>query len=525
MINVSCYCPVERVVAIVNNIAKSRGASSFEVSLLGRSFTLKVRDNPDVALGCTPSERVRFLSMPEVEGSYSFLDSNRVAFESGEIQVHNTLTTSEPHKAYCVVDGKRVVNGQEAGVKCAYPEALTTVAIPFDMKGMDGVYSVELGTQVRPFYQFILKSYRKDKVIEVFGPKAHVPSIYRGVLKHGANAYPIYTDAAFDTSSDDLADKETVQVDKARKTGFGVLFVTEAGSEKSFVMGQSALFVDGKMIPYSDILKVAKFICALETDSDLLSEFEFACKGGRFKNSINGNLIRLRVEESGGFFRLTDDFYDFFNRYVRDHLKLSIFDRFEATDDSLFVRTSQGYAILSRDGHAASCFAMSLSYLLSTVGKRQLTSFFEALLALIDNGFLSVVSVPPAESGLPYGISVLSGTGSLKEKDESNLVIDSRSYKLKRVSSSVAAADGLMVMGIDTHKDGERLFDHYIVVEKRGESIKCVYDPYRKACIETNQLLNEADYENVTYISFVGVDSLDSAVSFVDLNVSPLKGV
>lgn len=523
MINVSCFCPVERVVAIINNVAKSRGASSFEVNLLGRSLTLKVRDNPDVALGYTESDRVRFLSMPEVEGAYSFLDANRMSFETGKIFIHNTLSTSSPHKAYCMVQSSKVVNGQEAGVKCAYPEALTTVAIPFDLKGMDGVYTVELGSQIRPFYQFILKSYAKGKSIEIYGPKAHTPAIYRGVLKHGQNSYPIYTDAAFDAVESTFIERVENKSDESTRVGYGVRFVTAAGSAKPFVMGQSALFVDGKMVPYSDILKVAKFICALEVDQELLGEFDAICKSGRQKNCVNGNLIDLRVEESGGFFRLTNEFYDFYNRYVKDHLKLTLFDRFEATDDSLFVRTPQGYAILSRDGHAASCFAMSLSYLLSSIGKKQLLSFFEALLALIDNKFLSVVDVPPQESGLPYGISVLSGTGSLKEKADSSVTIDCTTYKLRRVSSSTAAADGLMVMGLDTHKDGKCLFDHYIVVEKKGESLKCVYDPYRKACIETGQLLNESDYENVTYVSFTGVNSLDAAVSFADLNVSPLK--
>lgn len=186
----------------------------------------------------------------------------------------------------------------------------------------------------------------------------------------------------------------------------------------------------------------------------------------------------------------------------------SVFKDFTASEEALYVRNKAGQlAIISANSGTVGCFAICLAYLWSFHQMNPtFAGFTSAFRELLDTGAIEISSD-----------ATISGTGAdgfVRLGKRQTIMLNSADQAENEEAYGALQQDEFFILGLDRREVDSQpgAPDHYIVCQKRGNTVVVVYDPYRRG----------TPYRAGAIIALGGRDM--QAERILDKNGSPVTG-
>lgn len=460
MIKTSIFCPVERVATLLAKTFEKEGVVRLTIDYEGRVFTYVKTEGLDYKMGVPESLRREIMSKDTVLFTvmlFSLENSKRYS-----VTLLNDLMTDTNVPTKLTFQDQTVINGEHS----AYREPLTTVAERFEMKPP----SEHEADMLRPFYQYFVAGI-SDSEIVVRGPwngLFHV--VCSGEISHGGVSYRLFSPGELLGAHGDVVNVSTDTI-SASTAAIGRVFLKYGTYVEEFKFGQQFQFVSFGTVDAPDVIRLLGVCIYAECVRDGFVP-DIGLLGSIFELNESGD-ITISVESFLERVRLPASLRDEIDTVVMSNAIVSqIMKCYVASNDVIYYKDTSGALGQLTSRSNVACFVHSCAYLLSLpLGGGYLPRLL-LLSKLIEVGAFKLVSDQIVGATAKFFAKEATVTASVGSVIDVTLNLKRTDYTL------TSAMDGYYILGFNRVLDtqpGEP--DHYIVVEKQGDSLFCVYDP------------------------------------------------
>lgn len=392
--------------------------------------------------------------------------------------------------------GRNWINAYHGKIDYAHPEAW----VPSTPRSRRSTRNDWVGLRSYagvPFFNYVVTNIDGD-TIELHGPdyKLQIEAGYAfDVELQGYGGYkatiPVFTRSALLDPPKKFEYEVPVDEEKGNRHFFWLRYWKEGQAAPVKVplqITQTIPKLDGKPVEASSYFQALGIAVAVE-----LSWYRqgMSYVDGRVPHDEDGYYIDCRC--SGPRCVLDVAMVDVFNDYVyNDSSVYSLLSSFETTDTDVYLKYGDDRYLVSSTGSTAACFALAFANLISRLCDCTITSNLQALTGLLRAGAIGKKGADYVSAKHAYKFM---GQGEKHNMDMSfsgaqgpfnfclsRFVCENEAQVHKFLDGDFKKAiDGsLYVVGYDPHgnKDND-VPEHYVVCEKDGDDLKCVFDPYR----------------------------------------------
>lgn len=459
MIHHNVFCPFERIALLVSNCLKDRAEVSrlrFDFGEFGVVPSYPFNQKTDLALGFSVDSRIKMMQYDTFLANVDLLDQNNVIVGSYPLTIRNVLRTDD-------VPTRSNFNASNSAEKFQYHEARMTMdGIKFNKATKRG-----LTCNSRPFYNYLIDSVSKVGIV-ILGPApSDSVTMLGSVVVDGRELTLLSSTPLVHTEVTELQSAQTTPVVtmKSNDESLCKVLFSYNGFLTPLSVGQLISTIDGvKVHPQSVYFAI---LVALHYEN-LINRSRSS--GGISDGFIKENTVVLDMIRIGDSLVLTSETLTSIDKYVlNDVLINEVRDRLDFDNNHLFVSDKKGTFVKFAGFKSASCFAASLSYLISLNFNPGITNFFKILLSLVDSDVLVI------SDGILTGQTASGKTFSMVF----NLLEGSYKLSFSRETSKTIRNGVACLYGYDPFIDNVTagIPDHYVVVYCQDGKLLEIYDP------------------------------------------------